>query len=410
MLPPAGIDPRPRLLIVGCSTRAAAWSAIRAGFRPVCADQFGDEDLRQIAEIVPEPFGPRGVQTVAAGLWAVSHQEVTSFESLERVSQHSSDAGNPASRYLGEILNPSLAAQLFFSNPMSIFHRLRVADLPHLQVCPARDIPASDPLAQRAIPKDGTWIVKRSSGGGRDVRLWTRETATQPLQKTDIFQQYQPGEPMSAIFLARLGGVELLGVTRQLIGDPVASPPWPFGYCGNIAPISLPDAGRQLLMRMAAALVQTSGLRGLFGIDFIWDGATPWIVEVNPRYTAACELLELAYGQPLVTEHWRCFSDDPPPTPLPVGNRRGGLPDVVGKLILYARRSVTAPDLSRFVRERSPWSVPFLADVPRIGTRFEPGQPLCTVFATGRDAETVRRKLERRAARVRRWFGDAVDS
>ena len=85
----------------------------------------------------------------------------------------------------------------------------------------------------------------------------------------------------------------------------------------------------------------------------------------------------------------------------------GGLPDVVGKLILYARRAVTAPDLSRFLAPRSPWSVPFLADLPRIGTPFEPGQPLCTVFATGRDADAVRRKLDRRAARVRRWFGDA---
>jgi predicted ATP-grasp superfamily ATP-dependent carboligase len=52
--------------------------------------------------------------------------------------------------------------------------------------------------------------------------------------------------------------------------------------------------------------------------------------------------------------------------------------------------------------------VPFLADIPRIGTRFEPGQPLCTVFATGRDSAAVRTKLDRRAAGVRRWFGDEV--
>ena len=43
---------RPRLLILGCSTRAAAWSAVRAGFFPVCADEFGDEDLRQVAEVL----------------------------------------------------------------------------------------------------------------------------------------------------------------------------------------------------------------------------------------------------------------------------------------------------------------------------------------------------------------------
>jgi len=212
---------------------------------------------------------------------------------------------------------------------------------------------------------------------------------------------------MSAIFLGHRDGIELLGLTRQLIGDPVASPPWRFGYCGNIAPVSLPGSAEKLIEKMAAAIAARAQLRGLFGVDFIWDGLTPWVVEVNPRYTASCELLELASGQPLLTEHWRCFLDEPPPAPPVFVNRRGGLPAMVGKLILYARRAVTAPDLSRFVQPRSPWTVPFLADVPRGGTRFEPGQPLCTVFATGREAQAVRQKLYRRAARVRRWFSDA---
>ncbi|HAW26563.1 MAG TPA: ATP-dependent carboligase, partial [Planctomycetaceae bacterium] len=40
------------LLIVGASTRAAACSAVRAGFQPVCADQFADRDLRAVSEVV----------------------------------------------------------------------------------------------------------------------------------------------------------------------------------------------------------------------------------------------------------------------------------------------------------------------------------------------------------------------
>ncbi len=43
---------KPELLIVGASTRAAAFSAIRTGFQPVCVDQYADLDLREIAEVL----------------------------------------------------------------------------------------------------------------------------------------------------------------------------------------------------------------------------------------------------------------------------------------------------------------------------------------------------------------------
>jgi hypothetical protein len=39
---------KPTLLIVGASARAAAQSAIRAGYQPWCADLFADSDLRAI--------------------------------------------------------------------------------------------------------------------------------------------------------------------------------------------------------------------------------------------------------------------------------------------------------------------------------------------------------------------------
>jgi predicted ATP-grasp superfamily ATP-dependent carboligase len=259
-------------------------------------------------------------------------------------------------------------------------------------------------------PTDGGWLLKPlTSGGGRGVRFWDAHAQSTPREEEYYFQRYQPGEPYAAIFLAKSGAAELVGISRQLIGTPEAASPWPFGYCGSIGPVDLPGEGMELLQRMATGLVQwTSGLRGLFGIDFIWDGSTPWLVEVNPRYTASCEILELAQRRTLLTEHWRACrpDDDPPPEPLPAKPRYGASPPVLGKLILYARTAVTAPDLSRFLCERSPWSVPFLADVPRMGTQFEPGQPLCTVFASGRDDAECQRKLFRRARRVRRWFGD----
>src|SRR4030095_7545963 len=50
-------SPRPRargpLIVIGASARAAAFSAVRAGFEPWACDLFGDADLRAVARYTP---------------------------------------------------------------------------------------------------------------------------------------------------------------------------------------------------------------------------------------------------------------------------------------------------------------------------------------------------------------------
>src|SRR5262249_6883838 len=55
------------LLIVGASARAAAGSALRAGFTPWCADLFADADLRaMVPDALRCPFGhyPKGLESI----------------------------------------------------------------------------------------------------------------------------------------------------------------------------------------------------------------------------------------------------------------------------------------------------------------------------------------------------------
>ena len=40
----------PKILIVGASARAAAFSALRAGLAPICIDQYADSDLAAATE------------------------------------------------------------------------------------------------------------------------------------------------------------------------------------------------------------------------------------------------------------------------------------------------------------------------------------------------------------------------
>ena len=422
---------RPRLLILGCSTRAAAWSAVRAGFFPVCADEFGDEDLRQVAEVLPIrldaaaqlEFVTRPTVVAAARLSVTDAMIlVNSSENLERYCGPYLGSSGGAAVSANSWLTPLLLARAslpFLENrlcPSSGLGATRLLEqLQELQQQASLELSISEWVPTfadwRDPPTDATWLQKpMRSGGGRGIRHWTFDAAAHPVREPSYFQRYQRGDSLSAVFLARAGAAEPIGVTRQLIGDVTAATPWPFGYCGSVGPIDLPTSGQTMLNRIADALVAGTLLRGLFGIDFIWDGQTPWVVEVNPRYTASCEILELALGRALLTEHWRaCLPyGDPPPEPLPVERRCRTAKPVLGKIIVYAREAVTVPDWSRFLKPRSPWSVPFLADVPRVGTRFQPGQPVCTVFASGDDADECYRKLVRRVARVRRWLGERL--
>ena len=88
----------------------------------------------------------------------------------------------------------------------------------------------------------------------------------------------------------------VLGLTEQLVGQRA------FGvrgyrWCGNVVPPRVPAADCWTRRaRSAPAWRPRSRLRGLFGVDFIWDGERAWTLEVNPRPTASLEAIEAAYG------------------------------------------------------------------------------------------------------------------
>lgn len=412
---PLAHNRRPRLLITGASTRAAAWSAIRAGFFPVCADRFADEDLRQVAEIhdlqLVEEQILSGHSSFGSAARLCVTDWVTDFSILSEIHEN-----HPrAERSFGQFLGPRFmthAKGILCLTMILNDHALPALDEKSVPFLRAAHSAGNDLLSVSRVPTDGTWIEKPiNGGGGRAVRIWDSDAERNILKEPTYFQQYRAGQPMSAIFVANpqaTSPVELIGLTEQIIGDVTAGAPTQFTYCGNIAPVSLPAEATQTIQKIGAVLVEKLGQRGIFGVDFIWDGTTPWVIEVNPRYTAACELLEMALGRALLRDHWQAWLPNEPLPPVTESSPKGR-PGAIGKLILYARSHITAPDLSRFLRRRSEWTVPWLADIPRIGTSFLRGEPLCTVFATGADAAECRRKLARRARRVRNWFGDLPD-
>jgi predicted ATP-grasp superfamily ATP-dependent carboligase len=115
---------------------------------------------------------------------------------------------------------------------------------------------------------------------------------------------------------------------------------------------------------------------------------------VNPRYTAAVEVLELALGRSLLAEHCRVFDPDFPAAP---NLTQAPAHRFVAKRILFASTSCQFPDGDYWQPPGpDPFAVPAIGDVPHPSTEFEAGDPVLTVFAAGARSDECQLDLERK--------------
>ncbi len=359
------------LLIVGASTRAAAASARRAGFDPVCADRFGDEDLRRIASVVAVDHDLHRTLEALKRLppmpWIYTGSLENDPKFIASVSERHQLLGNPR-----EVLRK-------VRDPFWLERTLRTHDLPALRVGSNRSSDAYVRTNNRpdvGVRSTGErWLLKPTRGGGGcRIAVWT----SQPLPTNERFylQEQRLGTPMSALFIGRADSAELIGVCEQMIG-PEFGAPTEFGYAGSIGPIAVSDRTRELLQRLGDTLTREAQLRGLFGIDFILAEGIPWLVELNPRYTASVEVLERALGRALLAEHATACGHRTTTVKEQTARNR-----IVGKQIVYATGERTAPNLeSVFEPDGHTLESPLIADIPAPRSRIAAGWPICTVFA-----------------------------
>jgi predicted ATP-grasp superfamily ATP-dependent carboligase len=368
-------------MIFGASTRAAAQSAVRAGFRPHCADRFADEDLREIADIVPLADYPDGlIEMVAASPalpWIYTGGLENRPDLLEELAKLRPLWGNSA-----DVVRAA-------RNPLRLFEALRTAGLPVLEVR-GGDLPP---------PADGRWMLKPWRGSaGRGIHVW-QEEAPPPSQLGEpcYFQRRAEGAPISALFLSARDVTTLIGMSRQLIGLRVLSA-GPFAYSGSVGPIEFSETICRQITETGVVLASEFKLRGLFGIDFVLKQSAAWPTEINPRYTASVEIYEFALGMPLLEWHCRACQvyESRRVSRLLVEEFQAALgaarwqkaAGLSAKAVVYAPFSLRVPDLIELER-----SVDFrtdgveIADRPRAGSEIVAKAPVCTLLA--KRAESV---------------------
>jgi predicted ATP-grasp superfamily ATP-dependent carboligase len=382
------------VIIVGASVRAAAFSALRAGLRPICVDQFADADLQKAAPTVRVTDYPAALPRVIASLPPAPVIYTGAMENhpaqLAEIAAHRTLLGNDVDVLKG------------VRDPFEVHEVLRRFKVPRLRVRSESNPP----------PADGQWLLKpRHGSAGRGICVWDDAALDSPtLSKPHYFQQRGDGETVSAVFLATQDPFHLryVGLTRQLVGLRELNAR-PFAWCGSIGPVVLDVAGEILVRRTGSVLAHHFGLKGLFGCDFIVPARDrPLLTEVNPRYTASVEVVEILGGFNLIRDHCAATGLEVPET-LPQSILSAPSRATVGKVVLYAERDAIAPDTSAWRCMTPLGPIPALADVPERGSRVKRGSPVCTVLAAAATEADCYRYLLREALEVaQRLSGGAI--
>jgi predicted ATP-grasp superfamily ATP-dependent carboligase len=146
---------------------------------------------------------------------------------------------------------------------------------------------------------------------------------------------------------------------------------------------------------ICSCLAAAFALRGLFGVDLMWDGEHAWTVEVNPRPTASLEAVAAAQQVNVFDAHLHACA----------GELQRVEPDcsrAAGKAVLFATEDVTVGDSESWL-ERG------VRDVPHPGERIFAGHPICTVVTTAATPQDALAGLEEQAAQLRGLLGARVE-
>jgi predicted ATP-grasp superfamily ATP-dependent carboligase len=349
------------LLIAAISGRALAAAARRAGYRPLVADFFRDTDTVALAEravLLPGDLkngidAARVIDTLRAladGEQPVAAVLGSGFERkpdlIDEIARHFPLAGNDGT------------AIRRVKDPQALAGDCAELGIPH-------------PEFRRERPVDPeNWIVKTAGAAGG---VHISRANGEDLPGGRYFQRFLHGQNLSALFIGDGRSARIAGFSRQWT-SPAPSAPYRYGGAVRLRRFDRQDAA--MIGAWLSALTGHAGLMGLCGADFIRNKHGYHLIEINPRPGATLDIFD-SHDAPLIEAHLRASRGK--------AYRLPNFTDSMAQMIAYA----TGP-VARFPTISWPdWT----ADHQSEGTRLSPGDPVCTVFAHGRNADATRRAV-----------------
>ncbi len=379
-----------RTLITGVSTRAIAESAVKSGNDVFTIDYFGDSDQKQIVEnysLLRDfnlPFRAENLIEVSSRFDFDSLVYISNFENfpdlLDKLPQHVKIIGNSA-QTLRKVRDWDVLRDFLTANNIPF---------------PETLLPGEE---EKVIGWKG-WLLKpTNSGGGSRIKQWEGER----LKANQIIQRYIKGVPASASFIADGLNSVVIGLSAQLIGLNELGAEG-FTWCGNILPIPLSKPAYNFLLKKIEKYISLLSahfkLKGACGIDFIIGGEwperpEPYIVEVNPRYTASMELVEEAYGLNVYSLHVMGDEGKLPAFSIAEQNDKS----FYGKGIVFARSDIE-------IKNTDGWSQRGIRDIPFKGDNIIEGHPVCTIMVKSKTYKECLLNLFNNTDELRLEIGD----
>ena len=129
---------------------------------------------------------------------------------------------------------------------------------------------------------------------------------------------------------------------------------------------------------------------GTIGIDFM-AGNKVHAIEVNPRFQATLDTIEMATGINLFAAHVRAYRGILP-------SRRPACRQMAARKILFAEKDM---EINRNLLLFSP----LIADIPWPGTSFEEGQAVLSVYGWGAGEGEVQAMLDKHIRILQQYMG-----
>ena len=354
-----------RVLVAGFATRHIAQSAHRAGYTVYAVDHFCDRDLDWYTED------------------RISFDELVDLPEkiVELAARHPIDALVVASG--AEAIGTTIP--LCGTPPAKVERFLDKLDIQRF--FEGLNVPVP-PLA-RAGQYPVMIKPRRGAGGWRnavaereeDLRRWVEAWPDVPY----VAQQLVDGIPSSVSCMADGRHARAIAVNRQILrGEGECA----HGFAGSVTPFAHPLAGD--MMACAERIAAASGCVGSVGIDFM-AGERPWAIEINPRFQATLDTVEMATGESVFALHMDACRGIIPAA-------RPAAQKVALRRILFAERDMRVDtDLSVLA--------PRVADIPWPGAEFEEGHAVVSVFGCAETEAAAYMDLERNIAAVKREIG-----
>jgi len=360
---------RPTVIVVANSVRALAASAIRAGFRTLAIDVFGDSDTREMCPSAIKLEGGLKSGLTLDKVASAVKDSVAAYDPIGLVYgsgfEHQPETIAAISRITRIIGNGAETLERA-KDPLGLARLCAKVGVSH------------PPIAFEPPKEPDHWLVKRRGGaGGAHI---SAVTPGAPASANCYFQRRVTGRNISALFVANGKTAEMIGLSVQWTSP---TPDSPFRYGGAAGPVDIGDADAGKIARSISRVTSELGLVGLNSADFLVSSDAAWLIEINPRPGATLDVFETEDGE-LFAHH--------------VAACEGRSSTAPSNLAFKAAEVVYAPrDLMWLGGGTWPdWT----ADRPAPGTRIAAGDPLCTILASGATVDLARSCAAKRAQEI----------